>query len=371
MKRNSFFILLIISVMFFACKNKPAETVEPVSEFIEISKAQFESEKMEFGEPALSVFPELVHFTGTIIPSVNGSAQISLPTQGVITRIYCKPGQLISRGTVLFEVSGNDFIDLQKDFAESTALFQRLKSEYERLKELDAENIGTKKELIIAESSYNAEKAKLNALKIKLQNLGLDVKKIEEGIFFSSFQMKAPIKGHVTSINTNIGQYVESQQTIAEITDSESFQLKLSVFEKDINKVKPGQNTEFYLSGNKAEKYNAKLVSAGKIINAETKSVDCYAELLNFEKELLVSNQFVEGDIVVASDSVLSVPETAVLKAENEMYVLTFAKESGDLIFLSKTKINAGRLNAGKVELLEYTGSKKILVNGAYNLHIE
>lgn len=371
MKRYSILIITFYITLLFACKNKPAETAQPVSEFIEITKAQFDSENMEFGEPALSSFSELVHFTGTIIPSVNGKAQISLPTQGVITRIYCKPGQLIAKGTVLFEVSGNDFIDLQREFAESTAMFQRLKSEYERLKELNAENIGTKKELILAESSYNAEKARLNALKIKLQNIGLDINKIEEGIFFSSFQMKAPIKGHVISINTNIGQYVESQQTIAEITDSESFQLKLSVFEKDINKVKPGQNAEFYLLGNKADKFIAKLVSVGKLINTDTKSVDCYAELQNFEKEQLVSNQFVEGDIVVDADSVLSVPEAAVLKSENDMFVLTFEKESDELVFVSKTKINAGRLNDGKIELLEYTGSKKILVKGAYNMRIE
>jgi len=357
--------------MLFSCKNKPVETVETSSGFIEITKAQFDSEKMEFGEPTLSSFSELVHFTGTIIPAVNGRAQISLPTQGVITRIYCKPGQLMGKGGVLFEVSGNEFIDLQKDFAESSAVLQRLKSEYERLKELNAENIGTKKELILAESSYNAEKARLNALKIKLENLGLDISKIEEGTFFSSFLVKAPIKGHVTGIYTNIGQYVESQQTIAEITDSESFQLKLSVFEKDISKVKTGQSVEFYLSGSKAANFTANIISVGKMINPETKTLDCFAELESLKKEQLVSNQFVEGDVIVNSDSVFSIPEAAVLKSENDFFVLTFEKESGVVIFLRKTKIITGRHNEGNVELIEIPDSKKILVKGAYNLRIE
>lgn len=371
MKRILPLILLVPALMISSCKNKPAETVEPESGFIEITKTQFESEKMEFGEPVISSFSDLVHFNGTIIPAVNGKAQISLPILGVISRIYCKPGQLVGKGTVLFEVTGNEFIDLQREYAESSALLKRLKSEYERLKELSAENIGTKKELILAESSYNAEKARLNALKIKIQNIGLDIAKIEEGTFYNSFQVKAPIKGHITGINTNIGQYVETQQTIAEITDSESFQLKLSVFEKDISKVKGGQNVEFYLSGNKAEKFTAKLVSVGKLINSETKSIDCFAELENFEKEQLVSNQFVEGDIIVDSDSVFSVPEAAVLKAENDLYVLTFVKENGDIVYLNKTQISAGRLNNGYVELLEVPASKKILLKGAYNLRIE
>jgi len=371
MKRNSALILTILSVMLFSCKNKPVETVEPDSGLIEITKAQFESEKMEFGEPTLSPFSELVHFTGTIIPSVNGRAQISLPTQGVITRIFCKPGQLIGKGAVLFEVSGNEFIDMQKDFAESAALLQRLKSDYERQKDLNAENIGTKKEFILAESAYNAEKAKLNALKIKLQNIGLDIAQVEGGVFYNSFSLKAPIKGYVTGITTTIGQYVEPQQTIAEIIDSESFQLKLNVFEKDISKVKIGQSVEFYLSGSNTEKFTAKINSAGKMINYETKSIDCFAELENFEKAQLVSNQFIEGEIIIASDSVLSIPEAAVLKAENENFVLTFEKEDGDLFYLSKSKVTTGRRNNGFVEITEMPDSKKILIKGVYNLRIE
>ena len=70
MKQNSAFILLIFSVMLFSCKSKTVETTEPESGLIEITKAQFQSEDMEFGEPNISAFSDLVHFTGNIVPSV-------------------------------------------------------------------------------------------------------------------------------------------------------------------------------------------------------------------------------------------------------------------------------------------------------------
>jgi len=371
MKLNLIPILFIFSVLLFSCKNKTTEVAEPETGLIEITKAQFNAENMEFGEPSVSSFSDWVHFTGTVIPSVNGQAQISVQTQGIITRINCKPGQYIARGAILFEVSGNEFIDMQKDFAESVALFQRLKSEYERQKELNHENIGTKKELILAESLFNGEKAKLNALKIKLDKLGLDIAKIEQGTFYTSYSVAAPIKGYVTKVAATIGQYIDPQQTIAEIIDNDSFQLLLSVFEKDINKVKAGQLVDFYLSGSKSEKYLAKLISTGKIINSNTKSIDCFAEIQNFENIQLVSNQFVEGEIIVASDSVLSIPESAVLKSENESYVLSFEKETDELFYLSKLKITTGRKNNGLVEINEIPGSKKILLKGVYNIQIE
>lgn len=371
MKSNFAIILLIFSVTLFSCKTKTTEVAEPESGLIEITKAQFESEKMELGEPTLSPFAESVHFTGTIIPSVNGRAQISLPAQGLITRIHCKPGQLVSKGALLFEVSGNEFIDMQKDFAESAATLNRLKIEYERQKELIDEKIGAKKDFVLAESLYNVEKAKFNALKIKLEILGLDAKQIEEGKFYTSYSVKAPIKGFVTNINTNIGQYIEPQQTIAEIIDSESFQIKLSVFENDINKIKEGQDVEFYLTGDKIEKYSAKINLVGKSINSETKSIDCFAEIKNFGTNTLVSNQFVEGEIIVDSDSVLAVPESAILKLENETYVLVFEKETDELYSFSKLNVATGRTNNGFIELTEIPELKKILVKGVYNLRIE
>ncbi len=371
MKINLSLILLMFSILLFSCKNKTVETTEPESGLIEITKAQFQSENMESGEPVLASFSDLVHFTGNIIPSVSGQAQISLPVPGFITKIHCKPGQFVGNGGMLFDISGNEFVDMQKDFAESAALAKRLKMDYERAKELSNENIGTKKDLIFAESAYNVESAKLNALIVKLQNIGLDISKIEGGTFYSSYTLKAPVKGYVNRINVTIGQYVQPAETIAEIIDIETFQLKISVFEKDINKIEPGQKVEFQTTGNTAEKYTAELISVGKSINENTMSIDCLAEIENLKNSRLVNNQFVEGEIIIASDTVLALPQAAIVTAENETYVLAFEKETDESIFLKKTEVKTGRINNGFIELTEFSASKKILVKGVYNIQIE
>jgi len=85
--------------------------------------------------------------------------------------------------------------------------------------------------------------------------------------------------------------------------------------------------------------------------------------------ELVIICQFIE--IIEASDSVNSIPEAAVLKAENETFVLTFEKEDGDLFYLSKSKVTTGRRNNGFVEITEMPELKKILIKGVYNLRIE
>ena len=371
MKQNLVLIFFIFGMVTVSCKNKSAEVAESETGLVEITKAQFESEKMEIGLPIISEFTDLVHFNGVVAPSVSGRAQISLPAQGLITKIHCTPGQLVTKGALLFEVSGNEFIDMQKDLAESAAQLNRLKTEFERQKEMMAENIGAKKDLISAESACNVEKAKYNALKLKIQILGLEPSKIEQGEFYTSYTIKAPISGFVNNINTNIGQYVQPQQTIAEIVDNRTFQLKLSVFGTDIGKVKEGQEVQFYRAGNKAEKLLATVKMVGRLVNAETKSIDCLAEIKNIVNVNLIGNQFVEGDIIVASDAVLSVPESAILKSEGESYVLAFEKETDELFYLSKLKVTTARINNGFVELAEIPESKQILIKGAYNIQIE
>jgi cobalt-zinc-cadmium efflux system membrane fusion protein len=363
-------ITIVISLMMVACKSTPEQSPDNNSELIQISKEQFNSEKMEFGTALILPFADVIYFTGNIIPTTDGQAQISLPLPGIINKIYIKPGQFISKGSEMFEVSGNEFIDIQKDFAESAAITSRLKSDYLRAKELFNQNILATKDFTYAESNYYAENAKYTALKIKLEKMGLDVSRIEKGEFYSSFSIKAPISGFVSNIQATIGQYIEPHQNIAIVIDNNSFQIKLSVFEKNINKIKTGQTVEFYLNGNKSTKYKAIINTVGKSINYESKSVECYATIDNVKNINIVNNQFVEGEIYADCDSALAVPETAILNFENDKYLLLFEKEENSTYYFKKIKVKTGRKANNYVELKENLPSEKLLIKGVYNIHL-
>lgn len=359
---------LLFTLLVISCKNKAEEIINTNTDLIEISKEQFASEKMELGVASLHPFAELVHFTGNIVPSVSGQVQISLLLPGKINAIYCQPGQLVHKGSKLFEISGNEFVDMQRDFAESSAILHRLKSEYDRVKELYDDNIGSRKELILSESEYKAEKAKYNALKMKLENIGLDVTSIENSIFIPTYAVKSNVNGYVKSIDVSIGQFIDPQQKIAELIDAGSYQLKLSVFGKDIHKIKGGQNISYFINGDRSELYPAKIISVGKTIKDDTRSIDCYAEI---ETSKIVDNQYVEGDISLSTDSFLSIPESAILKSENDAFVLQLENETEDFYYFRKVPISVGRINSKFVELREKLPSGKVLLKGVYNIVIE
>lgn len=364
-------IVFVLSVVLVSCKNIAEQPIENNSDFVEITKAQFESENMVIGEPILFPFSDLLYFTGTIIPSVNGQAQISLPLPGIITKIHCSPGQIISKGSIMFEVSGHGFIDQQKDFAESSAIVARLESDFLRAKELYEQNITTQKDFSFAQSNYYAQNANYEALKIKLVSMGLDVAKIEKGQFYESYTIKSPMSGFISSINAIIGQYIEPQQQIAQIIDENSFKLKLFIFEKNISKIQKGQTVSFYLNADKSIKYKAVINAVGKTIASDSKSIECFAVIDNPKNLNMVSHQFVEGEVYTATDSLLSVPETAVITSENDSYLLIYDKEVDSIYYFKKMKVKTGRTFNKYIELTEQIPEGKILVSGGYNIQID
>ena len=89
----------------------------------------------------------------------------------------------------------------------------------------------------------------------------------------------------------------------------------------------------------------------GKAINNETKAIDCYAEYENHSITNLVNNQFIKGQIVVDSFSANAVPFGAVIKIENEKYILNLEKETDKSYFFNKIKVTTGAENKEYVEL--------------------
>lgn len=361
---------LLFGSMLFSCHSK-SEQQEQAADLFEITKSQFDSEKMALDTPKRAVFYEYVDFTGMITPALNASAEISLSVPGIVNKILCNTGQYIAKGQPVVEIGGNDMIDMQRDYAESSAILLQLSSEYQRLRDLFKDNIGSQKELIQAESSYKSEKARNTALKIKLGQLGLDVKQIEEGNFSYSYQVTSPISGYVVKINATMGQYIEQQRIIAEIVNTSQLQLKLSVFEKDIRRLKSNQKVVFYLAGNKNKIFYARLVTVGKSINSESKAIECLAQIEDLHVVNPVDQQFTEGQVIVDSVTALSIPAEALMKSGEDSYVLCLERETEDKYYFNKVKIIIGQRNKENVEITGTSMPSKFISSGVYNLRLE
>ncbi len=370
MKLYSFFSILM-AVVLVACKgNADEQKTESDERLIPISQKQYVAGQMSIGELEMKVFDETVHCHGNIITKPGGTATISTTVSGLVKRIFCSPGQKVTSGQAILEITGNELIELQKDLAETSSLLVRVRSDYERLRSLYAENVGSEKDLIFAESEFKSAQAEYSALKMKIQLLGLDPAQVEKGTFSESFTIKSPINGYISLINVKIGQYADPQTIIAEVFDASMLYLRIAVFEKDLARLKLEQAVLFRLLGNSLD-YTATLSSIGRNIDTETKTILCLAEIEDLGKANFVSNAYIEARIVTKTDTVVAIPEEAIVRSGGNNYIFLFEQKEGDTYYFSQRIIEAGRSVNGYVEILNPPDDRKVLTSGAYNIPVE
>jgi len=371
MKRLIF--LLAIVVIHGSCSHKNYSTQVPETNenFIIVTQEQFDTGGMAIGEPVRMVFEGTIKCNGYIITKPSGSAWISSPVPGLVKKIYCSGGQKVKSGQVLFELGGNEFIELQTNMAETASQLKKLKSEYERIQSLFSDKISTEKELIQAESEFNASKAKYSALKMKIRILGLDVSEIEKGNLYETFCLESPLNGYISGVDVSVGQFVEQQMTLAEVIDPSLFQLKLAIFEKDMAYLKEQQKVRFSLIGSPDKTFNATLKSIGKDVEEESKAIICYAGIDDPNRSAFIKNAYVEADIITTIDTVYAVPEESVLRSEGSSYILELIKRENELYYLRRTRTEAGRRDKGFAEIIRAPDNMKLVTKGAYNLPIE
>ncbi len=355
--------------------NNSSENIEGESndnkDLIQITQQQFESDSMITGEENVAYFEDVVKCNGYISASSNGMAQISTPVSGIVVSVKCCLGDYVNTGQTLCILYSNELLAIQQDYAETSARLIRLKSEYERSKALYDEKIGTEKEYIAAESEYRSMKAKYSALKIRLSELKLDVSKIEDGEFYDSYHVTALINGYITSHNIVLGQFIEQQKNLLEIVDVNKLQLKLSVFESDINKLEPGQSVQFNSLGQPDNIHNAALISIGKTINQETKTIQCIAKIKNEPKVNFINHSFVECQIIMDKTKANALPGEAIFKSGKDYYVFVVEKSDSQNYYLRKKNITIGRSSGKFTEIIESEGLGKVLIKGGYNIQTE
>lgn len=355
MKRiNNIVWMAALSLALSACSKQSSENEETAIEEgkLEITAEQFQGSGMAIGTATLQTFAEEVSCRGSLTAPANAMAKVSTPVAGAVQSVQFKLGDYVKRGQTLCTISGSEFLTLQQQYAEASALYLKAQADYERMKALQAENIGAKKDYLSAESLYKSALASHNALKARIQALNINPNRIESGQMYTAFPVVAPISGYITGSNIVVGQYIDMASEIAQVVDVDQLQLQLSVFNVDITRLAPGQAVHFSLTSDPHDFMTATLSTVGKAINPETKSIDCIAKIDDKDRHRLVSDSFVEARIVVDRKEALALPATAIQSEGNDYFVYIVEGQREGSYVLSRIQVEVGSINNEYYEIL-------------------
>jgi len=365
--------ILLFLVLAIACGNKEQPTEVNLntfekSNYIEISRAQFESQNMRFGQLQEQFFNTTVKTNGTIdVPPENRSS-VSTFIGGYVSKLPLLVGDKVNKGQFVASLSSTHIVEIQQEYLEVLAQLSYQKNEYMRQKTLFEEKISSHKNYLKAESIYKSSLAKYRGLRKKLQMTNINPTRVEQGKITSEIKLYAPIQGYVTKVNVTNGAFVSPSNNLIEIINTDHIHLELDVFEKDILNVKKHQKIVFNVPEASNKNFDGEVHLVGTSIDGN-RIIKVHGHL-NEEQTQFITGMFVEASITIDSKKGISIDKSAVLKNELDSFILVLKEEKNDTFYLEKLPIKTGLENEKFTEVLNYNSFKvkKIVTQGVFML---
>jgi len=352
-------------------KNKQVEIQDSISDDrIFVSNTQFEHSNMTLGSITEHPFPLTVKTNGMIDVPPENRAVVNAIMGGNIKTTPLLIGDKVRKGQALVTIENPEFVRMQQEYMEINVQLSYLKSELERQQTMVAEKITSQKSFLKAESTYKMAKARYNGLRKQLEMLNISPLKVEAGIINSVATIYAPIAGSITKINVNKGTFVSPSTEILEIINNDHIHLELSVFEKDIMKLKKGQKINFKLPESSTKIYKAEVHLIGTSIE-ENRTIDVHGHIENESELNFLIGMFVEADIITESTVEKALPETAFVAFEDSYIVLKLNEQNKEGYYFEQVPVTVGETYEGSIALTTLGSlniTDKVLTTGAFNL---
>jgi len=382
---------VILSISFLAScssnlnteEEEEEEEEEASTEFVLLTEAQMEVIGLKLTKMEVRNLKITIPVTGELTLFAQEKADVSPIIGGVVESIKVIEGDKVKKGQVLATMEHPDFIQLQQDYINKLNTFKYLEKDYLRQNELHKNAVGSVKEFEKSKSVYLSTKSDVTALKMKLEMLNINVKKVQQGVIFQAIDIVAPISGMVSLIETNIGAYIAPKEKIFEIVNNNKLHVDLVIYQKDFNKVKLGQQLLFSVSGNHNKMFEAKIFSINPNIEKNINGTRVHAEIINNDS-FLSSGMYVKGNLIVKNIKTLALPIDAVVSNDGLSYIFVKTKnqeneegeeeDSEEKWTFRKTEVVLGEISEGYVQvklLNDIPKDAQIVSYGAYYLLAE
>jgi|TARA_R110000823_G_scaffold185666_1_gene318100 cobalt-zinc-cadmium efflux system membrane fusion protein len=343
---------------------------------VELTKEQAETIGLETNPLEKKSLGNTIKVTGQLELFPQDRANISPFVGGNARSIKVIEGDKVSKGQVLAYLEHPDIITMQQEYQEKNDELVFLKQDFERKQTLYDKGVSSGKEFQMAQSKFRSTTSSVNGLRSKLKLLGINTDKVLQGQIYSAVPITTPISGYVDEVTVSLGDYVAPQTKMFTVSDNSEIHVDFKVYEKDIRKVKLGQEIYFTVAAKPDEVLKAKIHAIGKTFENDPKALHVHADVHNEDKELL-PGMYVEGRIVQDQKMVFAVPEDAIIK-EGEQFFIFILVEDGEeeenTIKFKMIPVIIGITDLGYVEInlqTENPENIRVVTKGAYTLSSE
>jgi len=371
--------LLIAILTLASCKSnektEAANTVETETtedtDIITITQNQFSAGNMEIGKITRQPFNTIVKANGMFAVPPENQADVSAYFAGYVKNISLLPGDAVKKGQTLFTIENPEYVQVQQDFLEAKGRLNYLKSDYERQKELIADNVTSKKNFLKAESEYTVTLAQFQSLKKRMSLMNINPNTLSGENIRSVISVPSPLSGYATTINATKGMYLNPSDVAITVINTNDLHIELKIFEKDLPMVKMGQPINVRLQNDMHKVYQGKVHLVNKAINTQDRTVDIHGDLVNeSDAKLFAPGMYIEGEILTTTQEHPALPVEAVANIDNDYFLLVKENETN----YKRVLVKIGATNNGFIQILNadsFAPNTEFLTKGAFNLITE
>ena len=375
-------IFLIILTLFFAitsCKNKATDTKaepsakdttakkeEPTATEVVLTDEQIKAIDLQTGSIEQRNLSSTLKVNGKLTLPPQNQAQVSILTGGIVKTIDVTEGTFVKQGQTLATIVNNEVIQLQQDYLENKSQLVYLQAEFKRQKELQEDRINATKTLQQVQNELSIAQAKQKGLQTKLQLQGINAANISTTNFTNRIAVTAPISGFIHHINLTMGKFADANTILFDIVDNRFLHLDLTLFEKDIAKVKIGDKIMFTDANDASHTHPATIFALNKSFEDNQQAILAHAKIEG-TTETLLPGMYVEARIQIDNYKTSALPSDAVVSNGDEHYIYVETSKN----HYKQIAVTIGVSDVGFTEikpLEEIPDNAKVVTKGAYYL---
>jgi cobalt-zinc-cadmium efflux system membrane fusion protein len=382
---------LLMTLVFSGCSRTatvPPSTAGPLPSPSVSEPAQ--SQGIEIEIVASQPIAGMISATGKVLVPEDRMANIGPVHEGRLVRVYAGQGSIVRKGQKLADLESADIDQAEADYLKALADYDNARrtsaadlrfaqATYDRTKMLFEKNITAGKNLQAAEhdlelakssaaNSVAATKAALTSARRHLLILGLKDSDIDALASKSSltavFSLVSPISGIVIERNGTIGATVGPDANVFKIIDISSVWVDANVFEKDLQRVRPGQEVKVLVTAFPQTTFSGRVILVSSVVDPETRSVKVRTEVPNPDGRLkpdMFANVRIITDL---HGTAVSIPQAAVLDDGGKSIVFV---SDGD--GYKKRQVTTGIQGNDRTEIIDgLQVGDKVVVKGNYLL---
>lgn len=299
-------------------------------------------------------------------------ASISSLYGGKIQSLYISPGSVVKKGQLIATLLNPEIIVLQEEYLTLKNSIELTKIELNRQEELMRGNAGALKNYQNIKAQLAQQQIRLASIRKQLSLAGIDAPKLSVENIRESLSVTAPMAGTVASVEMGLGASADAGMIIARIVNNEEVDLDLYVYEKDLEKVKIGQEITFSLSNNPNKEGKAIVDKVGSSFEGENKAVAVHARIVG-NRDGFIDGMGVNAILSIGNTTVNAIANDGIAQKEGNSYIFYVNEEKINTdkekeYLFKRIRIKKGASSLGYTEIIPIDvlpDSVKVATSGA------